>query len=272
MPSSPTIRRPKPSSLRICPKPATNAATRATRSPRRPTTSSPSTPSGNGMGPMWPARMQRAGHIPHRSDTCPEIRQARIMKSHRFWLALPLACAMGASLADVQHQAQAAAPRAAQLPIEGNLPAIDGAVEWLNSPPLTSAALRGKVVLIEFWTYTCVNWRRTLPYLRAWAERYNSLGLVVIGVHTPEFGIEKDVASIRQAATAMKIDYPIAIDSDYRIWNAFNNQYWPALYFIDAKGHIRHHQFGEGDYQRSELVIQQLLAEAGSKDVPTDLT
>jgi thiol-disulfide isomerase/thioredoxin len=194
------------------------------------------------------------------------------MKSHRFWLALPLACAMGASLADVQHQAQAAAPRAAQLPIEGNLPAIDGAVEWLNSPPLTSAALRGKVVLIEFWTYTCVNWRRTLPYLRAWAERYNSLGLVVIGVHTPEFGIEKDVASIRQAATAMKIDYPIAIDSDYTIWNAFNNQYWPALYFIDAKGHIRHHQFGEGDYQQSELVIQQLLAEAGSGAVPRGLS
>jgi len=194
------------------------------------------------------------------------------MKSHRFWLALPLACAMAASSADVQPQVQAAAPRAAQLPIEGNFPAIDGAVAWLNSPPLSSADLRGKVVLIDFWTYTCVNWRRTLPYLRAWAERYKNVGFVVIGVHTPEFGIEKDIASIRQAATAMQIDYPVAIDSDYRIWNAFNNQYWPALYFIDANGHIRHHQFGEGDYQQSELAIQQLLAEAGSGAVARGLS
>jgi thiol-disulfide isomerase/thioredoxin len=194
------------------------------------------------------------------------------MKAHQFWLALPLVCAMGAGLADAQHQVLPAAARAARLSIEGNFPAIDGAVEWLNSPPLSSAGLRGKVVLIDFWTYTCVNWRRTLPYLQAWADRYKNLGLVVIGVHTPEFDIEKDVDSIRQAAMEMKIDYPIAIDSDYRIWNAFNNQYWPALYFIDANGRIRHHQFGEGDYQQSELVIQQLLAEAGSGPVPRDLS
>jgi thiol-disulfide isomerase/thioredoxin len=194
------------------------------------------------------------------------------MQARRFWLALPIACAMGVSLADAQQQVRPPAPRAAQLPIEGNFPAIDGAVQWLNSPPLSTAALRGKVVLIDFWTYTCVNWRRTLPYLRAWADRYGNLGLVVVGVHTPEFGIEKDVDSIRQAAMAMKIDYPIAVDSDYRIWNAFNNQYWPALYFIDANGHIRHHQFGEGDYQQSELVIQQLLAEAGRGAIPRGLT
>jgi thiol-disulfide isomerase/thioredoxin len=186
------------------------------------------------------------------------------MKAHRFWLALPLACAMGASSADAQHEARPVTPTAAQLPIEGNFPSIEGAIEWLNSPPLTAAGLHGKVVLIDFWTYTCVNWRRTLPYLQAWAERYKDRGLVVIGVHTPEFDIEKNVESIRQAVMVMRIDYPIAIDSDYRIWGAFNNQYWPALYFIDAQGHIRHHQFGEGGYEQSELVIQKLLAEAGN--------
>ena len=193
------------------------------------------------------------------------------MKAHRFWLALPLACAIGASSADIQHQVQPVAPRAAQLPNEGSFPSIDGAVEWLNSPPLSAAGLHGKVVLIDFWTYTCVNWRRTLPYVRAWAQRYKDAGLVVIGVHTPEFGIEKDLDSIRQAVKEMGIDYPIAIDSDYRIWSAFNNQYWPALYFIDANGHIRHHQFGEGDYQQSESVIQQLLAEPGRGALPGGL-
>jgi thiol-disulfide isomerase/thioredoxin len=194
------------------------------------------------------------------------------MKVHHFWLALPLACALGATLADDQHEVQPVTPTAPQLAIEGSLPSIDGAIEWLNSPPLTRAGLRGKVVLIDFWTYTCINWRRTLPYVRAWAERYKDRGLVVIGVHTPEFDIEKVVDSIRQAAKEMRIDYPIAIDSDYRIWRAFNNQYWPALYFIDARGHIRHHQFGEGDYEQSELVLQQLLAEAGSSAFTHDLT
>ena len=168
------------------------------------------------------------------------------MKAHQFWLALALPCAIGATLADVQHKEQLVTPSAVQLPIEGKLPSIGGAIEWLNSPPLTAAGLRGKVVLIDFWTYTCVNWRRTLPYVRAWAERYKDRGLVVIGVHTPEFDIEKDVESVRQAAKEMRIHYPIAIDSDYRIWRALNNQYWPALYFADTQGHIRHHQFGEG--------------------------
>jgi thiol-disulfide isomerase/thioredoxin len=161
--------------------------------------------------------------------------------------------------------------RAAQLPIEGKVPSIDGAIEWLNSPPLTAAGLRGRVVLIDFWTYTCVNWRRTLPYVRAWAERYKDRGLVVIGVHTPEFDIEKDIERVRQAMKEMRIEYPIAIDSDYRIWRAFNNQYWPALYFVNAQGHIRHHQFGEGEYEQSELIIQQLLAEAGNGAFTHDL-
>jgi hypothetical protein len=120
------------------------------------------------------------------------------------------------------------------------------------------------VALIDFWTFTCINWRRSLPYVRAWAKKYKDQGLVVIGVHTPEFQFEKDADKVRQAATFMKFDYPIAIDSDYAIWRAFNNEYWPALYFVDARGHIRAHQFGEGDYEQSETTIQQLLAKAGA--------
>jgi thiol-disulfide isomerase/thioredoxin len=153
--------------------------------------------------------------------------------------------------------------RAAELPIEGELPSLNGATGWLNSQPLTAASLRGKVVLVQFWTYTCINWLRTLPYVHAWAEKYNDQGLVVIGVHTPEFSFEKNFDNVRRAARDMRVVYPIAVDNDYAIWRAFNNQYWPALYFVDARGHIRHHQFGEGDYERSERVIQQLLAETG---------
>jgi len=138
---------------------------------------------------------------------------------------------------------------------------------WLNSPPLTPATLRGKVVLIDFWTYTCINWRRTLPYVRAWAEKYRDKGLVVIGVHTPEFAFEKDLGNIRWAVADMKVDYPVAVDSEYVIWRAFQNQYWPALYFIDAQGRVRFHHFGEGDYREAEMVIQQLLIEAGATDV-----
>jgi thiol-disulfide isomerase/thioredoxin len=146
------------------------------------------------------------------------------------------------------------------LPVEGQLPSLGGAVEWLNSPPLAAADLRGKVVVVEFWTYSCINWLRTMPYVRAWAEKYKAQGLVVIGVHTPEFDFEKNVANVRRAARDMKVDFPIAIDSDHVVWRAFDNEYWPALYFIDAKGRIRHHHFGEGDYEGSERVIQQLLA------------
>jgi thiol-disulfide isomerase/thioredoxin len=153
-------------------------------------------------------------------------------------------------------------PAVDRLPVEGKMPSLSGATEWLNSQPLTAAGLHGKVVLIDFWTYTCINWRRTLPYVRAWAEKYKE-GLVVIGAHTPEFSFEKNVDNVRWAVKDMKIDYPVAIDNDYAIWRAFNNEYWPALYFVDAQGHIRHHQFGEGEYEQSEMIIQQLLAEAG---------
>jgi thiol-disulfide isomerase/thioredoxin len=152
---------------------------------------------------------------------------------------------------------------AKQLPTEGDLPSLGSATAWLNSPPLTVAGLRGKVVLVDFWTYTCINWLRQLPYVRAWAEKYQDQGLVVIGVHSPEFAFEKNVDNVRRAAKDMRVGYPIAIDSDHAIWRAFKNQYWPALYFVDARGRIRHHHFGEGEYEPSETVIQQLLAEAG---------
>jgi len=148
-------------------------------------------------------------------------------------------------------------------PIEGAMPALSGATAWLNSPPLTVADLRGHVVLIDFWTYTCINWLRTLPYVRAWAEKYKEQGLVVIGAHTPEFAIEYTVENVRDAVKAMRIGYPVAIDNEYAIWNAFDNHYWPALYAVDATGRIRYHHFGEGAYEQSERVIQQLLAEAG---------
>jgi thiol-disulfide isomerase/thioredoxin len=146
---------------------------------------------------------------------------------------------------------------------EGELGALRGATAWLNSPPLTAADLRGHVVLVDFWTYTCINWLRTLPYLRAWAEKYMDQGLMVIGAHTPEFPFEHDIENVRQAAKDMRIAYPIAVDNDYAVWRGFDNNYWPALYFLDAEGHLRHHHFGEGDYARSETMIQRLLAEAG---------
>ncbi|WEX91355.1 cytochrome c biogenesis protein DipZ [Sinorhizobium garamanticum] len=148
------------------------------------------------------------------------------------------------------------------LPVEGILPPLDGAVEWLNSKPLTVEALRGKVVLIDFWTYSCINCIRTIPYVRAWAEKYRDQGLVVIGVHAPEFAFEKSIDNVKRAVRDFKIGYPVAIDNDFAIWRAFGNSYWPAHYFIDAKGQIRHHHFGEGDYEQSERVIQDLLAEA----------
>jgi thiol-disulfide isomerase/thioredoxin len=150
-----------------------------------------------------------------------------------------------------------------QMVPDSELHSVDRAIGWLNSPPLTASGLRGKVVLIDFWTYTCINWLRTLPYVRAWADKYKNQGLVVIGVHTPEFPFEKNVDNVRRAVKDMRVDYPVAIDSDYRIWRAFKNQYWPALYFVDAKGNIRHHHFGEGRYDQSESIIQQLLTEAG---------
>ncbi|VWC31867.1 cytochrome C biogenesis protein [Burkholderia aenigmatica] len=151
----------------------------------------------------------------------------------------------------------------AALPVEGKLPSLDGAVQWLNSPPLTAAGLRGKVVLVDFWTYSCINCLRTLPYTNAWARKYAPYGLVVIGVHAPEFAFERDIGNVKKAVHDLGIDYPVAIDNGYSIWRAFNNEYWPAHYFIDAQGRVRHHHFGEGEYAQSERAIQSLLAEAG---------
>jgi thiol-disulfide isomerase/thioredoxin len=146
------------------------------------------------------------------------------------------------------------------------LAAIGRATEWLNSPRLTAASLTGKVVVVDFWTYTCINWLRTLPYVRAWAQKYKQ-SLIVVGVHTPEFPFERRVENVRRAVQRMTIEYPVVIDSDYAIWRAFNNQYWPALYFIDARGKIREHHFGEGEYERSEKVIQRLLSETGGSGI-----
>ncbi len=154
---------------------------------------------------------------------------------------------------------------------EGFFPSLDGATAWLNSPPLKSEELRGKVVAVDFWTYTCINWLRTLPYLRAWNEKYRDHGLVVIGAHTPEFPFEHDIENVRRAVKEMQVTYPVAVDNEYAVWDAFDNHYWPALYLVDAQGRIRHHQFGEGDYEEAEQVLQQLLAEAGDESVGRDL-
>jgi thiol-disulfide isomerase/thioredoxin len=152
------------------------------------------------------------------------------------------------------------------------LPSLDGATGWLNTVPLIRGDLRGKVVLVNFWTYTCINWLRQLPYVRSWAERYAGAGLVVLGVHTPEFGFEHDVDNVRRAVKDMRVGWPVALDSGYAIWRAFGNHYWPALYFVDREGEIRHHAFGEGDYERSETTLRRLLgasrASAGSFVVP----
>ncbi|MGA3342461.1 MAG: cytochrome c biogenesis protein DipZ [Methylocella sp.] len=157
--------------------------------------------------------------------------------------------------------------QAEKLPIEGVMPSLSGAVAWLNSPPLTVEALKGKVVLVDFWTYSCINCLRAIPYVRAWAEKYKDQGLVMIGVHAPEFAFEKNIDNVKKAVSDLKIGYPVAIDNDYAIWRAFSNQYWPAHYFIDAEGRIRHHHFGEGDYEGSERAIRQLLGEAGKTNL-----
>jgi len=198
-------------------------------------------------------------------------------RSYQLLLAAILVGAIGAPiqmLAEDKSAVRQMTPGAVQarpIPIEGALPSLGSATAWLNSQPLTPAGLRGKVVLIEFWTYTCINWLRTLPYVRAWAEKYKDHEFVMIGVHSPEFAFEKDVDNVRRAARNLRVDYPIAIDSDHAIWRAFMNDYWPALYFIDAQGRIRHHQFGEGEYEQSEMIIQRLLAEAGIGGIGDDL-
>jgi thiol-disulfide isomerase/thioredoxin len=205
---------------------------------------------------------------------------------HRFpgIAAITLACALLGVIGSARAQAGQTAPAdpraikvhpmpstAIRLPVEGKLPSLRNATAWLNSDPLTASGLRGKVVLVEFWTYSCINWRRQLPYVRAWAEKYKDQGLVVIGVHAPEFSFEKHVDNVRQAAKEMRIDYPIALDNDHAVCRDFNNEYWPALYFVDAQGRIRHHQFGEGEYEQSERIIQQLLAEAGGSGFSHEL-
>ena len=159
--------------------------------------------------------------------------------------------------------ASAGALNLAALPVEGAMPSLDGATEWINSPPLAAASLRGKVVLVDFWTYSCINCLRSLPYVRAWADKYKDQGLVVIGVHAPEFAFEKQLPNVRQAVKDLHVDYPVAVDNDWTIWRAFHNDYWPAHFFIDAQGRIRHHHFGEGEYEQSEAVMRQLLREAG---------
>ncbi len=169
----------------------------------------------------------------------------------------------GSGMLLAANDAQAGFP--GPLAVEGRLPPLDGAVQWINSPPLSREQLHGKVTLVYFWTYSCINCIRTLPYLRAWAEKYKDQGLTVVGVHTPEFAFEKSPENVRRAIANFRIGFPVAVDSDYRIWRAFHNSYWPAAYFVDASGNIRHHQFGEGDYARSERAIQSLLAEAGGR-------
>jgi thiol-disulfide isomerase/thioredoxin len=187
------------------------------------------------------------------------------MRWSRFLVTAVLAIALGAPIAGFVGQMSVPRPmRTAQIVTQSELASLERADMWLNSPPLAAPALRGKIVLIDFWTYTCINWLRTLPYVRAWAEKYKDAGLVVIGVHAPEFAFEKDLNNVRRAVKDRRIDYPVAIDNEHVIWRAFHNQYWPALYFIDAHGRVRDSHFGEGSYAQSEKIIQLLLAEAGA--------
>jgi thiol-disulfide isomerase/thioredoxin len=189
------------------------------------------------------------------------------MKANQLFTAALVASALVVPSETFAQDKSAARRAAFDSSREGAFPSLGGATEWLNSPPLTPAALRGKVVLIDFGTYTCIYWIRTLPYVRAWALKYKNQGLVVIGVHTPEFSFEKNIDSVRRAVKNMQLDFPIAVDNDYAIWRAFRNDAWPALYFIDARGRIRHHHLGEGQYENSETVIKQLLTEAGAAGI-----
>src|SRR6476661_10311709 len=193
------------------------------------------------------------------------------MKMSKLLTAAVLATAVGASIAgfvgEMKGQSMTSSSvrvpflhgfSSGPMPSSTELASLERAAEWLNSSPLTASALQGKVVLVDFWTYTCINWRRTLPYVRAWAEKYKDQGLVVIGVHAPEFAFEKNLNNVRNAVADLKIGYPVALDNDYAIWRALKNEYWPALFIVEAQGRVRHHQFGEGGYDRSERVIQQL--------------
>ncbi len=204
-----------------------------------------------------------------------------INKGSRHLVAAALAAAIGAPIACFAEEMTVPEPTTStgvRVPFLHGLPfwqvggqselgSLARADEWLKSAPLAAPDLRGKVVLIDFWTYTCINWLRTAPYVRAWAEKYKDQGLVVIGVHAPEFAFEKNPNNVRWAVKEMRLDYPVAVDNEHIIWRAFKNQYWPALYFIDAQGRVRHHHFGEGSYEQSEMIIQRLLAEAGTDGI-----
>jgi cytochrome c biogenesis protein CcdA/thiol-disulfide isomerase/thioredoxin len=185
----------------------------------------------------------------------------------------PIARAEAAAEAPVMLQTAGGREAVAARPLgtEAVFPSLAGATEWINSDPLTPESLRGKVVLVDFWTYSCINCLRTLPYLRAWEQKYKDAGLVVLGVHAPEFAFEKRSSNVRKATKDLRIEFPVAVDNDFAIWRAFGNRAWPAFYFIDAQGRIRHHQFGENQYEQAEQVIQQLLAEAGQTRVPAGL-
>jgi len=189
------------------------------------------------------------------------------MSTNRRHFLRNAAMTIGAAQLGIAGCAKAQSAGTLKLPVESDLPSLGGATTWLNSQPLTAADLRGHAALINFWTFSCINSIRVLPYLRAWTAKYKNQGLIVIGVQAPEFEFEKNVDNVRWAVKDRMIDYPVAIDNDLTIWRAFDNNYWPALYFVDAHGHIRHHQFGEGNYDQSEVVIQQLLTDAGVQGV-----
>lgn len=207
------------------------------------------------------------------------------MKTNKLLAAAAFAIAVGVPIAAVVQEANVLQPTTStgvRVPFlhgffntqsagQSELASFGRADAWLNSAPLTALALRGKVVVVDFWTYTCINWLRTLPHVRAWAEKYKDQGLVVIGVHAPEFSFEKDLNNVRSAVKDLRIDYPVAVDNEHLIWRAFKNNYWPALYFIDAQGRVRHQHFGEGAYDQSEMIVQQLLREAGASDVSMEL-
>jgi thiol-disulfide isomerase/thioredoxin len=205
------------------------------------------------------------------------------MKTNKLLVAAVLAIAIGAPIAGFVGGVSMSQPSTGtrlpflhgfptgQIAGQSELASLERADDWLNSPPLTAPALRGKVVLIDFWTYTCINWLRTLPYVRAWDEKYRSRGLVVIGVHAPEFAFEKNMNNVRWAVKELRVGHPVAVDNEHVIWRAFRNQYWPALYFIDAQGRVRHQHFGEGSYEQSEMIIQRLLNEAGAGGIGDDL-
>lgn len=203
-----------------------------------------------------------------------------LFRKHLYrWLAAGALAALGLGIAMFVHipivtatEDNAIKTYHSDLPVLGSLPSLDGASAWMNSPPIDTRQLRGKVVLVDFWTYSCINCIRTLPHVRAWAEKYRDQGLVVIGVHTPEFGFEKDTTNISKAIARFKIDYPIAVDSDHRVWDAFHNNAWPVFYVADAQGQVRARLVGEGNYEKTETIIQSLLAEGGKHEALNTLT